>query len=349
MKMKKILGVALVAALSMTAVNSATASECGMSCCIAAGVEGIGSSLGFSVTAQYDSMNMETIKQGTTELTTQQALDTGVSPMYAIPTKMVMTKISANIAYRHDEDNAFILSIPYVINDMDMQRRNGMKMTMDTVSGIGDTSFIYLRDIYKDADIRTRKRFSVGIGIKAPTGKEDSRNSKGNLVHMMMQAGTGSWDGFLLANGTLSFGEHEDGGALWFLSPSAMYQITTKNDLGYKVGNRLNYDLSARYRVSSSFNVKLDLNGIYSSKDSTDGTKDSPGDPFPAYQNPMMSMIDNVENTGLHSIFISPGIQWLISPEFSVSGEYRIPVYQNVNGTQQVTDNWFFLRATARF
>lgn len=349
MKTTKILGIVLAAALSMTATNSATASECGLSCCIAAGVEGIGSSLGFSITAQYDSMNMETIKQGTTELTTQQALDTGASPMYAIPTKMVMTKISTSIAYRHDEDNAFILSIPYIINDMDMQRRNGMKMTMDTISGIGDVSFIYLRDIYKDADIRTRQRFSVGIGIKAPTGKEDSRNPMGSLVHMMMQAGTGSWDGFLLANGTLSFGEHEDGGALWFLSPSAMYQITTKNSLGYKVGNRLNYDLSARYRISSSFNVKLDMNGVYSSKDSTDGTKDSPGDPYPAYQNPMMSMIDNVENTGLHSIFISPGIQWLVSPEFSISGEYRIPVYQNVNGTQQVTDNWFFLRGTVRF
>ena len=362
MKMTKILGITLAATLSMTAANSATASECGLSCCIAAGVEGVGSGLGFSVTASYDSMNMGTILQGTNEISPTQVIDNNLATrpmmsMYTVPTSMTMIKISTSIAYRHDEDNAFILSVPYVINDMEMQM--GMKtmmgntysnMTMDTISGIGDTSFIYLRDIYKDADFRTRKRFSVGIGIKAPTGKDDSRNSAGNLVHMMMQAGTGSWDGLLLANGTLSFGEHDDGGAQWFLSPSAMYQINTKNDLGYKVGNRLNYDLSARYRLSSSFNVKLDMNGIYSSKDSTDGTIDtsSPTN-LVAYQNPMMSMIDNVDNTGLHSIFISPGIQWLISPEFSVSGEYRIPVYQRVNGTQIVTDNWFFLRATARF
>lgn len=348
--MTKFLGVAIAAALTMTAANNAVASECGLSCCIAAGVEGVGSSTGFSITAQYDSMDMGTILQGTTELTPQQArlADGGMAD--AVPTSMAMTKISTNIAYRMDKNNAFILTVPYVINDMEMLNPMGMPMTMDTISGIGDTSLIYLRDVYKDADYRTRKRFSVGVGVKAPTGKSKARGSAAmgsKLVHMMMQAGTGSWDGVLLANGTFAFGEHEDGGALFFLSPSAMYQINTANDLGYKVGNRLNYDLSARYRLSSSFNVKVDLNGVYSSKDSTDGTVDAVSG-LVAYQNPM-SIIDKVQNTGLHSMFISPGVQWIIAPEFSVSGEYRIPVYQNVNGTQQVTDSWFFLRATARF
>ncbi len=346
MKTTKILGVAFAAALSMTAVNSATASECGLSCCIAAGVDGVGSATGITLSVQYDTMNMKTIKQGTNKLTPQQArlYDGGMAD--AVPTKMVMSKYAINMSYRHDENNAFILTVPYIINDMDMLNPAGMPMTMDTISGMGDVSLLYMRDLYKDADMRTRQRFSVGVGVKAPTGKSKARNSTGKLVHMMMQAGTGSWDGLLLANGTFAFGEHEDGGAQWFLSPSAMYQINTKNDLGYKVGNRLNYDLSARYRVSSSFNVKLDMNGVYSSKDSTDGTIDSSG--LVAYQNPM-SIIDKVQNTGLHSIFLSPGAQWMITPEFILSGEYRIPVYQNVNGVQQVTDNWFFLRATTRF
>jgi len=350
LKTTKILGIAFAAALSMTAVNSAVASECGLSCCIAAGVDGVGSATGVTLSLQYDTMNMKTIKQGTSKLSPQQAqlVDGGMKE--AVPTKMVMSKYAVNMSYRHDENNAFILTVPYIINDMDMLRPNGTSMTMDTISGMGDVSLLYMRDLYKDADMRTRQRISVGVGVKAPTGKSKSRSATtGNLVHMMMQAGTGSWDGLLLANGTFAFGEHEDGGAQWFLSPSAMYQINTKNDLGYKVGNRLNYDLSARYRVSSSFNVKLDMNGVYSSKDSTDGTIDtaSPTN-LVAYQNPM-SIIDKVQNTGLHSIFLSPGAQWVVTPEFILSGEYRIPVYQNVNGVQQVTDNWFFLRATTRF
>ena len=360
MKNLKMLGFALAAALAITVPTHAVASECGLSCCIAAGVEGVGSATGFTVSVQYDSMNMKSILQGTTKVSPEQVIQTtlaGKAGMYMVPTRMVMSKISTNISYRMDEDNAFILSAPYVINDMDM--RMGMKMmpaspivysnmTMDTIKGIGDVSLLYLRDIYKDAEMRTRQRFSVGVGVKAPTGNHKHRNASGGLIHMMMQAGTGSWDGILLANGTLGFGEHEDGGAQWLISPSVMYQLNTRNDLGYKVGDRLNYDISTRYRVSSDFNVKVDLNGVWSGRDSTDGTLD-PVKGTTAYQNVNTSMIDNVANTGINSMFISPGVQWVVSPEFIVSGEYRIPVYQNTNGFQQVTDNWFFLRASYRF
>lgn len=357
--MIKILGAAVAAVLTMAAPQIASASECGLSCCIAAGVEGVGSSTGLTVTAQYDTMNMKTILQGTTKVTPDQAIQNalaGKAGMYSVPTKMVMQKYGLNFAYRMDEDNAFVLTVPYIINDMDM--RMGMKMmpaspimysnmTMDTIQGLGDVSLIYLRDVYKDADIRTRQRISLGAGIKAPTGKHKTRSASGSLVHMMMQTGTGSWDGLIMANGTFGFGEHADGGAQWLLSPSATYQMTTKNDLGYQVGSRLNYDLSARYRFTSKFNMKLDLNGVWSQHDSTDGTIDAVSGKV-AYQNPN-SMIDNVANTGLHSIFLSPGIQWVVTPEFILSGEYRIPVYQNTNGIQQVTDNWLFVRAAYRF
>jgi hypothetical protein len=197
--------------------------------------------------------------------------------------------------------------------------------------------------------MRTRQRLSFGVGLKAPTGKSKARNRSGNLVHMMMQAGTDSWDGLLVANGLMSFGEHDDGGALFMLSPSVFYQFNTRNDLGYKVGNSLNLDLSARYRLTSKFNVKVDLNGILSQRDSTDGTKDpnklTDMTVTAAYQR-TTNVLDNVANTGLNSLFISPGFQWIVTDGWVVSGEYRIPVYQNVNGTQQVTDHWFFLRVT---
>lgn len=112
------------------------------------------------------------------------------------------------------------------------------------------------------------------------------------------------------------------------------------------MGDRLNADISARYRLTSMFNLKLDVNGIWAGKDKTDGTIDSSG--LVAYQNPT-SMIDNVVNTGIKSLFISPGFQWVASPSIVISGEYRQPVYQKTNGIQQVTDHWYFLRASYRF
>lgn len=359
MKNLKIWAFALAVALNMTAAQQAVAGECGLSCCIGAGVDGVGSATGLTVSFQYDIMNMKTNKQGTSDIAADTIIANalaGRAGMYGVSSKMTMQKYTTNLSYRLDEENAFVLTVPYVINDMDM--RMGMKMmamspimysnsTMQTIEGMGDIALIYLRDVYKDADVQTRQRFSVGVGLKAPTGKSKSRAANGRLVHMMMQAGTGSWDGFLLANGTLGFGEREDGGALVLFAPSLTYQMNTRNDLGYKVGNRLNYDLSTRYRLTSSFNVKLDLNGVISERDSSDGTVDAPSG-LVAYQNTMGNVLDNVANTGINSLFVSPGFQWIVAPGWVLSGEYRIPVYQDVNGIQQVTDDWFFLRITAQ-
>ncbi len=352
----------IAGAMMMTVSTQVRASECGLSCCIAAGVEGVGSSTGFSMSAQYDWMKMQTIRRGTVEVSPTQAITdalAGKTGMYSVPTKMIMQKYSVNMNYRMDENNAFVLTVPYIINDMDMMMGMRMmmptnpitysNMTMETIKGLGDVSLVYLRDLYKDTDMRTRQRISMGVGIKAPTGKHTHRSASGDLVHMMMQTGTGSWDALLLLNGTLGFGDHEDGGALWLLSPSLTYQYNMRNDLGYKVGNRLNYDVSARYRLTSAFNFKLDLKGVWAGKDSTDGTVDtsSPTSRV-AYQNPN-SMIDNVANTGINSLFIAPGFQWIASPGWIFSGEYRMPIFQNAGGIQQVTDQWFLLRASMRF
>ena len=360
MKQMKMWAAALTVALSGLAFQQqAQASECGLSCCIGAGIDGISSDTGLTVSLQYDTMLMKTNKQGTSDIANDTIIANalaGRAGMYGVSSKMTMQKYTANFSYRLDEDNAFVLTVPYVINDMDM--RMGMKMmamspimysnsTMETIEGMGDMALLYLRDIYKDAEMRTRQRFSVGVGLKAPTGKSKSRVASGRLVHMMMQAGTGSWDGFLLANGTLAYGEHDDGGALVLFSPSLTYQMNTRNDLGYKVGNRLNYDLSARYRLTSMFNLKVDLNGVISERDSSDGTIDATSG-LVAYQNVNGNVLDNVANTGVHSLFVSPGFQWIVAPGWVVSGEYRIPVYQDVNGIQQVTDQWFFLRVTTQ-
>jgi hypothetical protein len=354
MKYVKTWGIAVAITLSVLAFQQKTyASECGLSCCIAAGVDGVGSATGLTISLQYDTMFMKTNRQGRNEIAPDTIIANelaGRAGMFGVATDMVMQKIAANLSYRLDEDNAFILTVPYVINDMDM--RMGMKMmngmirysnsTMETVQGLGDMSLLYLRDIYKDAELRTRQRLSVGVGIKAPTGKSEARDSSGNLVHMMMQAGTDSWDGVFVASGMMAFGEHDDGGALFMLSPSVYYQLNTRN----KVGDRLNYDLSARYRLTSMFNVKLDLNGVWSQNDDTDGTIDAPSGKV-AYQNVAGNVLDNVANTGVRSLFVSPGFQWIVTDGWVVSGEYRIPVYQNVNGIQLVTDHWFFLRVTA--
>lgn len=360
MMKRKLLAIAGACLLMTTSAAIVRAAECGLSCCIGAAAEGVGAAEGFSLSIQYDRMDMKTIRRGTTKVSPAAAVEQGLAgrpmmAMYHVPTRMIMQKWTLNGVWRWNEDDALLVSVPYVINDMDMLM--GMKMmggtrlspmAMDTVRGLGDVSLTYLRDVWKDAPIRTRRRLTLGIGIKAPTGKDRVRTRKGSLVHHMMQPGTGSWDALLLANGTLAFGSHADGGAAWLLVPSAIVQINGRNRLGYRAGDRLDLSASLRWRATSTFNLKLDLNGIFTRPDSSDGTLD-PVTGRVAYQDPAGSMLDNTANTGLAEWFVAPGFQWVVAPGFILSGEFRLPVYQRVNGIQQVTDRWYFLRGAFRF
>lgn len=357
----KILTIIAIMMMTITSFTTKTfASECGLSCCIATGIDGVGSNTGLSVSLQFDTMLMQTNKRGTTTISPNQIISENLATrpamsMFAASKKMVMQKVAANFSYRLDEDNAFVFTAPYIINDMDITM--GMKTmagisysdsSMPTVQGLGDVSLLYLHDIYKDNFLRTRKRLSIGLGLKAPTGVADARNSQGDLMHMLMQTGTNTWDGLFTIKGTLGLGEHDDGGALWVFSPSLFYQVNSRNNLGYKMGNRLNYDVSTRYRLTSKFNLKLDVNGVKSQHDSTDGSIDAASGKV-AYQNVAGTTFNNVANTGIHSIFISPGFQWLWGDGYNISGEYRTPIYQKTNGIQQVTDHWFFLRMSKSF
>ena len=90
-------------------------------------------------------------------------------------------------------------------------------------------------------------------------------------------------------------------------------------------------DLVARYQVASYVNLGLELNAIHTKKDvDYDGN----------YSRPAVSMVDNTENTGLTSVSLSPGIQYRIpDSNGSVELKYQKPVYQYVNGYQQVLDS----------
>jgi hypothetical protein len=215
-----------------------------------------------------------------------------------------------------------------VRNNMDMRRKmpNGMvmNMQMEEISGIGDVTLMGLYTAYTDAPVRATKRLTLGFGVKTPTGENDARNPMGNFVHAMMQAGTGSWDPILMASYMRA----------WYpimTQINLLYHYPTESDRGYQFGDQLNLDLIARYQVDNYTNIGLALNVIYAGKD-----RDHDG----LYSRPAMSMIDNPAYTGLTSYFISPSFQYKIpNSGGNIELKYQAPIYQDVNGYQQVTDS----------
>lgn len=304
--------------------------ECGISCCIAgATTSGVTLAENFGVSLVYEYAFMETIRNGTDEVSPDEAIAANqvMGQSYSVPTEMKMQKLSLVGVLPVNERLQLLASVPYVINDMDMRSRSGMGMIMDMsmeqISGLGDITLMGLYTLYTDAPVRPGHRLTVGLGVKAPTGKTDERKANGNLVHAMMQPGSGSWDPLFLVNYTRGLYP-------FVLQANLFYQLTTEGFNGYEFGDKFSYDLVAKYQATDYVNIGVEVNGIHAEKD-----KDHDG----RYSNPVNSMIDNPDFTGLDSIFVSPSVQVKI-PNSGGSAEfkYQVPVYQDVNGFQQVVD-----------
>ncbi|MBI2413423.1 MAG: transporter [Deltaproteobacteria bacterium] len=329
--MRKSFAVLLFLALALLSGKNAYAlGECGLSCCLAgATASGVTLAENFGVSLVYENSYMKTIKNGTDEVSPDEAIARNQQPMksYKVPTEMTMQKVSLVGFVPVTERFQLLGSLPYVINDMDMMSRSAMGMTMDmsmeTISGLGDATVIGLYTLYTDAPVRLTERLTAGLGVKLPTGSTSERSPSGSLIHAMMQPGTGSWDPLVMLNYMRAYYP-------LVLQANLLYQLTTEGYNGYEFGDRFTYDLSARYQASKYLNVGVELNGVHSEKDTDHEGK---------YSDPETSMIDNPEYTGLDSIFISPLVQAKV-PNTGGSAElkYQIPIYQDVSGYQQVVD-----------
>jgi len=334
----------LISALSiygMTANPVSALGECGLSCCIAgANSSGVTLAENFGLSLQYEYMDMGTIREGRDKISPSDVINRHwrMGGKYSVPTKMTMEKLSLAMAVPVNERFQVLGMIPYLKNDMEMRMKSPMGMTMnhtmDTIKGLGDISVLGFYTAYTDAPIRPKERLTLGFGLKAPTGDNTEKNASGNYVHAMMQLGSGSWDPIWTANYMRAFYP-------LVLQASLFYQLTTEGDEGYEFGDQFSYDLASRYQVSNFLNLGLDLHGIYARKD-----KDHDG----KYSQIATSMVDNPENTGLHSLFLSPVVQYKIpNSGGSVELKYQHPIYQDVNGYQQVIDNRWLLSLTWNF
>lgn len=186
-----------------------------------------------------------------------------------------------------------------------------------TASGIGD-GVILLRYNILQQTLWNRYHFSAGGGMKTPFGSTSLTNN-GFAMNADMQPGTGAWDGVLWANTAVSLLPFSKAN----LSLLASYRQTgtnsrfTDNDnyrfgneliLNFGVGNRLftdklSYQLSARYRSTRSDQ----LNGV------------------------------KQVNTGGKWISIIPAVNYGLSEKITASVSARVPVLQDLGGTQPTT------------
>lgn len=213
-----------------------------------------------------------------------------------------------------------------------------MDMTMDQVDGLGDINLTYNYSFDLDGNPAW-----VGAGVALPTGRWDVRDSGGGLVHNMMQPGAGAVGLTAEAGADFAFGDSK-----FSIHPRAGVQWTATNPLGYQRGARFDYELGTRYQVHDKVGLNLDLVGFVQGQDNTNGALD-PATGQVAFQRPETSLADDVANTGGHFLFLAPGIRVNPTESIFLGFQYRLPLYQNVRGTQLGIDRWYRVFLSAKF
>lgn len=211
--------------------------------------------------------------------------------------------------YTIKKNLSFLASVPYSFRS----GRDDYNSPVIHTSGLGD---IFLLGRYNALEKHLHnKTFMLAFqgGIKFPTGKSDERTASGELIDQHLQVGTGSWD-FLAGTNFLYAKNH------FALTTNLLFGLKTKGKTGYKFGNDINYDASARYKVFQSgvgrnmIFLNAGLYGEYKGKESQDNVI--------------------IDNSGGNTLYISGGIDYFMTPYVLIGVQVQKPILYHLYGIQ---------------
>jgi hypothetical protein len=187
-------------------------------------------------------------------------------------------------------------------------------------SGIGDMTL--LANVFLFNDIEENSFINVITGIKIPTGVTDIVNQEGEEAEVTLQPGSGSTDFILGATYSRNlFSIPMMSGSMYSTFPVTFninYKLNTKGTDDYKFGNELLIHLSTAYRFIEKASLLLQVNAKFQNRADVGSTNEPR------------------ESTGGEWIFVSPGLKFYLSEALSVYSYFQVPLYQSVNGIQQV-------------
>ncbi|WP_316826895.1 transporter [Pedobacter miscanthi] len=134
--------------------------------------------------------------------------------------------------------------LPYVSNS---ERYNGYT---SSISGVGDINLYAGYHLVQKLEDNFKQQLVAGAGIKLPTGKNDFKNNAGIRYSSLMQAGTGSTDGFVYLNYMVGLGKF---GA----SLNTSYKVNGTNSRDEGIANSTTSFLNIFYTQSIGKDVKI--------------------------------------------------------------------------------------------
>lgn len=194
--------------------------------------------------------------------------------------------------------------------------------------GIGDLSMFARYTLHQADALHRTFRVAGFVGVKAPTGDDDDADQLGRLP-VPLQAGTGSWDGFMgmvVTYQTLPY--QLDAQISYTANGSAQH---------FEAGDTLRGDVSLQYRLWPK-ELGADTHGfLYGVLEAN--VIDRQHDQVLGVADP---------NSGGTSLYISPGLQY-VARRWILEAGLQVPLSQDLNGTALETDYVFTIGYRANF
>lgn len=182
-----------------------------------------------------------------------------------------------------------------------------------TQYGLGDISLLLRFKPIVEHDLESTYILSIAGGVKLATGKTDGRDNLGDLLDAHVQLGSGSADFLLGASGFAGIDR-------FAFIVNVLGGIAGKGANGHRFGNSLNYDATARFRVwpddyeFPEWFAVLGISGDLRAREETNGLEDP--------------------ESGGHVVYLSPGLQVMVSPTITLDLVFQQPLLHRLNGTQ---------------
>ncbi|MCK5221225.1 MAG: hypothetical protein KAR14_06560 [Candidatus Aminicenantes bacterium] len=205
-------------------------------------------------------------------------------------------------------------SISTILSFIRQERRIGSNNnSFDRLNGIGDSMVAFSYSALKYS-LSNPVKISVGSGIKIPTGS--SQVLLTGLASEDMQPGTGSWD--LIFWGKISYRNMLFRNSDLFLFGS--FRKNGENSREYSFGEES--ILSSGILLYPHRKFSLSFEGRYIRKESD------------------RRFIGDIPNTGGIWINLIPEISYKFTDSMGFKTRIEIPVYRNLNGTEQFTTSY---------
>lgn len=249
-----------------------------------------------------------------------------------VPTEITQEVFVFGINYALNNQSSINMNLPYIKQGTDhVSSVSGYENFLLVSDGIGDIAINYSRVLKR----WNKQQLTWSIGLSLPTGSIDEegdtpREPGNQQLPYTMQLGSGTWDI------PLGIG-YQKNTPTWVWNANLLAKIRTgKNDRDYRLGNRLTFSLSSKWR--NQHNVKPLAKLQYNNWGDIRGQDDEITVPNPTF--PYPAAITNPRYYGGEKINGAIGLEFPLANQI-VTMEIGKPLYQDLNGIQYDEEMYF--------